>query len=96
MRNMLLRGQASRQKKLVINFDSITPHLQVSHTINLQIFILFLTILNGQVGDWKLLHILCSNMDPRVFGEFVLELAIQMKEFNKKDIASSPLMTDTL
>jgi len=34
------------------------------------------------VGDWKLLYILATNMEPLIFGELVLELAQQMKDSN--------------
>ena len=31
-----------------------------------------------QAGDWRLLHILEMNMEPLVFGELVVELAMQL------------------
>ena len=31
-----------------------------------------------QVGDWKLLHILGMNIEPLVFGELVVELAVEL------------------
>merc|ERR1719352_382489 len=33
-----------------------------------------------QMGDWRLLHLLAHNMNPIVFGEFVVELDAQMVE----------------
>jgi len=47
-----------------------------------------------QVGDWKLLHILGSNMEPLVFGEFIQEIAVQMKENQDTDgVINKPLLT---
>jgi len=36
-----------------------------------------------QVGDWKLLHILGSNMEPLVFGELIEQVAARIKEKDK-------------
>jgi hypothetical protein len=45
-----------------------------------------------EIGDWKLLYILGTNMEPLVFGEFLQELSRQMKDTNQNSVATSPLL----
>jgi len=40
-------------------------------------------------GDWKLIHLLSKNMEPLVFGEFVKELARELKHANDKSEVDS-------
>ena len=47
---------------------------------------------NFEIGDWKLLYILSTNMEPLVFGEFLQELAKAMKDTNQN--AAAPLLKD--
>jgi hypothetical protein len=47
-----------------------------------------------QIGDWIFLHILGSNMEPLVFGEFIQEIGVQMKEKDDGDgVVNKPLLT---
>jgi len=43
-----------------------------------------------QVGDWKLLDVLGSNMETMVFGELIQEVAVRMKETDQRD---KPILT---
>ena len=47
---------------------------------------------NFEIGDWKLLHILGTNMEPLVFGEFLQELSRAMRDTNQNSVATSPLL----
>ena len=47
---------------------------------------------NFEIGDWKLLHILGTNMEPLVFGEFLQELSRAMRDKNQNSVATSPLL----
>ena len=45
-----------------------------------------------EIGDWKLLYILGTNMEPLVFGEFLQELARAMRDTTQNPVAMSPLL----
>ena len=45
-----------------------------------------------EIGDWKLLYILGTNMEPLVFGEFLQELSRVMRDWNQNSVAASPLL----
>ena len=42
-----------------------------------------------ELGDWKLLLLLSSNMEPLVFGEFIRELYKAMRDANDNANAAS-------
>ena len=45
-----------------------------------------------EIGDWKLLYILGTNMEPLVFGEFLQELSRAIRDSNQNSVATSPLL----
>ena len=49
-----------------------------------------------EIGDWKLLYILGTNMEPLVFGEFLQELSRAMKDTNQNSVATPPVKTPLL
>merc|ERR1719180_553384 len=49
-----------------------------------------------QMGDWRLLHLLAHNMNPIIFGEFVVELDAQMVERSLIDAEKRNSETDAL
>jgi hypothetical protein len=42
-----------------------------------------------EFGDWKLLYLLARNMEPLVFGEFLRELHVTLKDANDSGSVSS-------